>query len=138
MGFGRDLGLILVEDEQGSRFDLRISRSGGLETVESDDCALQSILGRVATRRGELSRLGHADYGSLLDEFVGRPLDSASLRAIESLVRECLAGEPRITETLAVSAREASRTPGTVDLEVDVRIDNGRRLRVSWSLAMGG
>jgi hypothetical protein len=72
----------------------------------------------------------------MLDEFVGRPLDSASLRAIESLVREALAGDHRIVEVARASARQRAGSTGTVDLELDVMTDDGLILRARFPIGM--
>ena len=129
MPYGRDLALSVERDERGPRLDIAVR--GDLSTVEGDETALQSLLMRVLTARGELDRLGHPDYGSRLDRFLGSPLDSRNLRAVEALVAEALSADPRVVEVVGVHALASLSRPGSVDLLVDVLVDDGTRLRAS-------
>ena len=46
-------------------------KGGDLDTVSGRTNMAQAIVNRLLTRRGELSKLGHPDYGSRLHELVG-------------------------------------------------------------------
>jgi len=56
----------------------------------------QAIINRLLTRKGELTRLGHPNYGSRLYELIGE-LNNLRLRAkAEVFLRDCLSQEKRI------------------------------------------
>ena len=76
--------------------DLTTGGKGDLATLDGRANLAQAILNRLLTRRGELTELGHAEYGSRLHELIGEP-NNLRLRAMaEVYIRECLAQEPRI------------------------------------------
>lgn len=74
-----------------------VSGTGGdLDTTTGRANLVQAVINRLLTRRGELTALGHPEYGSRLHELVGE-LNNLRLRALaEIYVRDCLAQERRI------------------------------------------
>ena len=87
--FGKDLRIRVDTDKDGFQVsDLDISRTGDLGTVEGEETVIQAIRNRLATRRGELTELGHPEYGSLLETVIGEPNTEDTHRIIETLVRD--------------------------------------------------
>jgi len=121
--FGQDLKLNVNSDNSGNFVtDLVISRTGDLETVQDRDNVIQAIHNRLATSRGELAELGHPEYGSVLDTVIGEPNTSDTHRVIESLVRDCLADEPRIKNILNIYVRAKKNELSTVEIFVYLKL----------------
>lgn len=94
----RQPGRLVGERE---RVDLQTDRQD-LAIVEGRAHLTQSLLNRLHTRQGELAQLGHPDYGSRLYQLIGeRNNDRTRLRA-ELYIRECLAKESRIQESVDI------------------------------------
>src|SRR3954451_3183564 len=87
-----------------------LSNSGGdLDTTTGRDNLVQAIINRMFTRRGELTSLGHPDYGSRLHELVGE-LNNLRLRALAELyIRDCLFQERRIEKVRYVTFEPPER-----------------------------
>jgi phage baseplate assembly protein W len=62
----------------------------------------QALLNRLHTRLGELSDLGHPDYGSRLYQLVGELNNNRTRLLTERYIRDCLAQEPRILEIVEI------------------------------------
>ena len=75
--------------------DLLSAAGGDVQTVTGRENLAQAIVNRLLTRRGELTGLGHPDYGSRLHLLVGE-LNNARTRGLAELyIRDSLAQEPR-------------------------------------------
>jgi len=73
------------------------------DTVDGRDNLGQAIVLRLSTPRGELTELGHPEYGSRLHELLGAP-NSETRRGLAKLfVLEALAQEPRIERVVDVT-----------------------------------
>ncbi|MDZ8263314.1 DUF2634 domain-containing protein [Nostoc sp. ChiQUE01b] len=78
-------------------------RNGGdLATVSGRTNLGQAILNRFNTRQGELSQIGHPDYGSRLHLLMGEMNNSRTRNLAEIYIRECLNQESRIAEIIEV------------------------------------
>ena len=95
---GRDIKLT---DKDIGR-DIEINNSGDIETVSGVFNLGQAITNRLMTRKGELSELGHANYGSRLYELIGEPNNERTRDLVKMYVKECLSQEPRIKEIVKV------------------------------------
>ncbi|HKI04627.1 MAG TPA: GPW/gp25 family protein [Thermoanaerobaculia bacterium] len=62
----------------------------------------QAVLARLLTPRGELTALGHPEYGSRLHELVGRTNTATTRNLVKLYVLETLEREPRIDKVLRV------------------------------------
>jgi phage baseplate assembly protein W len=82
---------------------LLANQNGDLATVTKRENLAQAIINRLLTRRGELTTLGHPEYGSRLHELVGE-LNNLRIRALAELyIRDCLAQERRIEKVRYVT-----------------------------------
>ena len=89
--------------------DFITSPSGDLQTTSGRANLAQAILSRLLTRKGELAKLGHPNYGSRLYTLIGE-LNNARTRSLAELyIRESLAQEPRIQEITQLTFAPPSR-----------------------------
>src|SRR3954452_7648309 len=70
------------------------------DAVDGQDNLGQAIVLRLLTERGELTELGHPEYGSRLHELLGAPNSETRRRLAKLFVLEALAQEPRIEKVL--------------------------------------
>ena len=106
-----DLALLHRQSQQLSSdrqsVDLRLGTA--TTTVADRDNLIQAILNRLHTRRGELTSLGHPDYGSRMHELMGNLNNDRIRRLAELYIRECLAQESRIAEIVDIRFAPPSR-----------------------------
>lgn len=134
--YGRDLKVEVSTDKDGFMVsDLGVSRTGDLETVIDIDTVIQAIRHRLITRRGELTELGHPEYGSLLDTVIGEPNTEDTHRVIETLIRDCLQYESRIEDIIDIAAKANQYQPHVVDVGVMLKLRGAREpIRVVYPL----
>lgn len=87
-----------------------VSDTGGdLNTTTGRANLVQAVINRLLTRKGELTSLGHPEYGSRIHELVGE-LNNLRLRALaEVYIRDCLAQERRIEKVRYVTFEPPER-----------------------------
>ncbi len=101
---GKDLaGLYRITDGRCEDLDFAVlSRKvrGGLvndlASVNGTDNAVQAVIHRIKTVRGELTALGHPDYGSRHHELIGRPNTEHNRNLAKLYILQALSAEPRI------------------------------------------
>jgi hypothetical protein len=96
------------------------SASGDLRLASGRANLAQAILNRLFTRQGELTGLGHPDYGSRLYQLIGEPNIRRTHALADLYIRECLAQEERIEEVITIAMTPASLRP---DLRASLRAD---------------
>jgi phage baseplate assembly protein W len=97
-------------------------KGGDLDTVNGRNNMAQAIVNRLLTRRGELGKLGHPEYGSRLHELVGE-LNNLRLRALAELyIRDCLAQEKRIEKVRYIQFEPPRRDQERDTLRVTIGI----------------
>jgi len=102
--------------------DLKSSVRGDLQTLNGRDNLAQAIINRLLTRRGELTKFGHPNYGSRLHLLIGE-LNNIKQRAkAELYIREALAQESRIEAVKEVSFAASSRQIDRETLKVRIRV----------------
>lgn len=129
-------------------FDIQLTpgelgRSGGdLGTVDRRSNLTQAILNRFYTRRGELTQLGHPDYGSRLHLLMGEMNNTRTRRLAELYIRECLAQETRISEVQQIMfeppSRDLEKRNVLVTTIVLKPIDNSGNLTLRIGLNLSG
>lgn len=129
-------------------FDIQLTpgelgRSGGdLGTVDRRTNLTQAILNRFYTRRGELTQLGHPDYGSRLHLLMGEMNNTRTRRLAELYIRECLAQETRISEIQQIMfeppSRDLEKRNVLVTTIVLKPIDNSGNLTLRIGLNLSG
>jgi phage baseplate assembly protein W len=108
-----------LRGERGSagdrRLDLRVAR--GVDTLR------QAIVNRIKTRRGELTSLGHPDYGSRHHELIGEPNVERTRNLIKLYILQALKRERRIEKVLKADVRAEHDPPReTVRIELSVKV----------------
>jgi phage baseplate assembly protein W len=71
-----------------------------LAVAEGIPAITQAIANRLKTRKGELTALGHPDYGSRHHELIGEPNVERTRDLIKLYVLQALRDEPRIEKVL--------------------------------------
>lgn len=131
--FGTDLRLLGNLVEQNSR-----ARGSDLfttvrpETSQADLARLsevenlqQALLLRFLTPVGELSELGHPDYGCRLHELIGEPNTESNRNRAKLFTLLSLQAEPRVKKVLAVNVTTRRQNPSQVDIAVSLQAIDG-------------
>ena len=116
-GFFEDADLLSArrEERPGAPRDLLVA--------DSLDNLTQAIANRLKTRRGELTSLGHPDYGSRHHELIGQPNVPRVRNLMKLYVLQALRQEPRIEKVLSsrvIAEHEPPRE--TVRIELTLRV----------------
>ena len=102
--------------------DLLWSNNGDLKTVDGRQNLAQAMINRLLTRKGELRKLGHPQYGSRLYQLVGE-LNNARVRGLaEIYIRESLGQESRIVEITQIEFAPVSRSQGRNVMQASISI----------------
>jgi len=100
--------------------------------------AVQFLVNRLMTRRGELAALGHPDYGSRHHELVGEPNTERTRNLVKMHVLEALRQEPRVAKVLTCVVHSRDRERDTVRVELRVRlIDRAEPLNLVVPVELG-
>lgn len=124
---GRDLALDYLLGAFREDADLHPQRSGGitrtdLALIENEDNLVQAVANRLKTRKGELTSLGHPDYGSRHHELMGEPNVERTRNLIKFFVLQALRNEPRIERVLRADVRADHAPPReTVRIELTIK-----------------
>lgn len=98
------LSIYEVQDEERRiRAGGRIVRERDLSLAADLDNLRQAIEIRLLTPTGELTALGHADYGSRLPDLIGTPNTETARNLAKLYVIEALKQERRIAKIVAVN-----------------------------------
>ena len=91
-----------------------------LGTLTAEDNLKQALLLRFLTRVGELTILGHPDYGSRLFDLIGEPNTPGNRNRAKLYVLQALAQEPRVAEVLRVDVTTNRADRGQIDIDIDL------------------
>jgi phage baseplate assembly protein W len=141
---GRDLALFYPgpsgwwEDGDLAVARRRQGRDRDLAVIGQVDAADQMLINRLKTHQGELTSLGHPEYGSRHHTLIGEPNVERTRRLIKLYVLESLSHEPRIEKVLACTVAAAHDPPrDVVRIEITVKLidaDTPRNLVVPFML----
>lgn len=108
---------------------------GGIEAAD------QFLSNRLKTHQGELTPLGHPEYGSRHHELIGEPNVERTRNLIKLHVLEALSHEPRIKTVTRCDVRPGHVPPrDIVRIEIDLVLledDTPLNLVVPFSLSVG-
>jgi len=127
---GRKRGAdLLVEDDEPR----------DLVSVAGHENLAQALLLRFLTPFGELTILGHPDYGSRLYELIGELNDDANRRKARMYVLQALASEPRVAavQNLQVTQPPGRRNDVLIEMRLDV-IDSDTPLNLVFPFSLEG
>lgn len=145
--FGSDLRLLRDLEKQNSRApgnDLitrfRTETSGvDLETLARSENLQQALLLRFLTEVGELTALGHADYGSRLFELIGELNSETNRNRAKLFVLEALQAEPRVKQVQSVTVTRNPREPTQMDINVKLLpVDSDTLLNLVFPFFLDG
>ena len=127
--WGSDLRLLVNLDRQNDR-----DRGRDLQTakrLETDDIDLETLTGlenlqqalllRFLTPMGEMTHLGHPNYGSRLYELIGELNNQTNRNRAKMFVLQALAQEPRVAEVLRVDVTTAASERTQVNIDISLR-----------------
>lgn len=144
---GRDLALFWA-GPGGSHddADLGITRRPGpgravvdLDIAERVAQGEQLLVNRLMTRQGELTPLGHPDYGSRHHELVGEPNTERTRNLVKLYVLQALRREPRVARVERCDVLTEKRPRDTVRIELTIRlIETDTPLNLVVPFALGG
>ncbi len=141
--FGADLRLLgdlRFQNDRAGGSDLMIQAGSGgvdLKTVSDADNLSQALLLRFLTRQGDLTRLGHPDYGSRLYTLIGELNNAANRNRAKLYVLEALAAEPRVAQVLSVDVTAGARD--RIDIRASLRaIGGGTTIDLVFPFFLGG
>lgn len=136
---GTDIRLLHNLIEQNSRnpgSDLsRITRPAtgqvDLETLSAVENLQQALLLRFLTPLGELTPLGHPDYGSRLFELIGQLNTESNRNLAKMFVLQSLAAEPRVQQVLSVKVTQNPARREEMDIELHLQpVDSNSALNL--------
>lgn len=100
--------------------DLGLERRGDLDIASGRYNLGQAILHRLLTRKGELSDIGHPDYGSRLHELIGEPNNEVTRDLVRLYMKECISQEIRVQEIRSIVLTVPPDNPHVVLADVTV------------------
>jgi phage baseplate assembly protein W len=107
--------------------------------IDDRDNLAQAITIRLLTPRGELTALGHPDYGSRLPELIGEQRTETTRNLAKLYVLEALKQERRIAKVVTVEVGDHAGDRHRIDLFIQIRpIDDSRVVDVGpFTLDLG-
>lgn len=91
-----------------------------LQTLAGVDNLAQALLLRFLTRVGELTELGHPDYGSRLHELIGELNTDTNRNRAKMFVLQSLGGEPRVKQVLSLTVTQNPAFRDRMDISVSL------------------
>jgi phage gp46-like protein len=92
-----------------------------LSTGEHRDNLAQAVVIRLLTPRGDLSHLGHPEYGSRLHELVGRVNTETTRNLARLYILESLRQESRIEAVEEVGVKPSAERPSSIEISLRVK-----------------
>lgn len=91
-----------------------------LAVTSGRDNLAQAVIMRLLTPRGELTPLGHPQYGSRLHELIGQVNTETKRNLVRLYILETLQREPRIEEIVDVTVTPAVERHSSVDVSLQL------------------
>jgi phage baseplate assembly protein W len=146
--FGVDLQLLRNLDRRKSSRDagndLATTRRPGIAGVDLDkltgaDNLVQALFLRFLTPMGELTVLGHPNYGSRLGDLIGELNNETSRNRAKLFVLEAIAAEPRVKEvrSVIVTQDKSDRTRMNINVSLTT-IDSDTPLNLVFPFYLEG
>jgi phage baseplate assembly protein W len=112
---GNDLFVVTLPGTQQDRVALK-----DLEMLKDLQNLQQALLLRFLTRTGDLSLLGHPDYGSRLHTLIGALNNDTNRNRAKLFVLEALAAEPRVKQVNSVDVTQDLRVRTQINIKVSL------------------
>jgi phage baseplate assembly protein W len=131
---GNDLFVIPVPETQPDGTPLQ-----DLEMLKDLQNLQQALLLRFLTRTGELSLLGHPDYGSRLHTLIGELNNDTNRNRAKLFVLETLATEPRVKQVNSVDVTPDASIRTQINIKVSLTaIDTDTPLNFVFPFSLEG
>ena len=144
--WGRDVRLLsnlLSQNDRNRGSDLStnqrssLDRGIDLEVLIGQDNLEQALLLRFMTPVGELSVLGHPNYGSRLFELIGERNIEANRNKAKLFVLQALGDEPRVKEVLTVNVTQNRAVPTLMNIDIWLKpIDSDKPLNLVFPFSV--
>ena len=109
-----DLNAVVDDGSYGPR-DLEVA--GGVATLT------QAIANRLKTQKGELTPLGHPNYGSRHHELIGEPNVERTRNLVKLYILQALKKEARIEKVTRATVRAEHSPPrSTVRIDLEIKV----------------
>jgi phage baseplate assembly protein W len=145
--FGADLRLLKDLEQQndrnpGSDLFITVRDTTGLvdlETLNGVQNLQQALLLRIRTRVGELTPLGHPDYGSQLYTLIGELNNDANRNRAKLFVLQALGAEPRVKSIQSLIVLQNKSDPTRMDISASLAvIDSDALLTLVFPFFLSG
>lgn len=145
--WGTDLRLLRNLEHQNDRdrdHDLSTTvrpqtKQVDLEVLSGADNLIQALLLRFLTPLGELTPLGHPNYGCRLFELIGELNNETNRNRAKLFVLQALAAEPRVKQVLAVTVTQNKSDRTRMDINVSLKpIDSDTALNLVFPFFLEG
>ena len=105
------------------RDELKNDGSVDLKIARGVNNLRQALVNRLKTYKGELSPLGHPDYGSRHHELIGEPNIERTRNLIKLYILQALKNERRIEKVVSANVFAPHKPPrDTVRIELSIKI----------------
>ncbi|HAA33607.1 MAG TPA: hypothetical protein DCE56_45125 [Cyanobacteria bacterium UBA8553] len=145
--WGTDLRLLRNLEHQNDRdraHDLSTTvrsqtKQVDLEVLSEANNLIQALLLRFLTPLGELTPLGHPDYGCRLFELMGELNNETNRNRAKLFVLQALAAEPRVKQVLSVTVTQNKSDRSRMDINVFLKpIDSDTPLNLVFPFFLEG
>ncbi|HEX8651037.1 MAG TPA: hypothetical protein VF708_09345 [Pyrinomonadaceae bacterium] len=127
----RMTGQALLDQRTGA--DLLVD----LDTYADVDNLVQALMLRFLTPTGELTLLGHPDYGSRLHELIGELNSETNRNRAKLFVLQALGLEPRVKDVLSVVVTQNVNLRDQMDINISlVAIDSQSPLNLVFTFQL--
>ncbi|MFX0194497.1 MAG: GPW/gp25 family protein [Candidatus Hodarchaeota archaeon] len=93
-----------------------------LERTSGEENIAQSLVNRIKTGKGQLTSLGHPEYGSRIHELIGE-LNTETNRSLVKLhILEAMSHEARIETISRLDVQTSPSDPTRVDVHLEIKI----------------
>ncbi len=126
-------------EDADQEFNRQVRRGNDLAVAQGLDAIDQMLINRLKTQKGELTALGHPNYGSRHHELIGEPNVERTRNLIKLYILEALSHEPRLEKVLDCTVTRDPSERSTVRVVIMakiIEIDEPRNLVVPFSLEL--
>ncbi len=116
--FGSDLQVV----ERAGGLDLLPDAAGDLALAQGNDNIVQALTLRLRVRKGELARLGWAEYGSRLHELIGEPNNRRTHLKLMAFARAAIEQDARVSKVTSVESMVIAGERDVVRLLMEISL----------------
>ncbi len=126
-------------EDADQEINRQVRRGNDLAVAQGLDAIDQMLINRLKTQKGELTALGHPNYGSRHHELIGEPNVERTRNLIKLYILEALSHEPRLEKVLDCTVTRDPSERSTVRVVIMakiIEIDEPRNLVVPFNLEL--